>query len=370
MNHFGLTDGQLVVVLAVVIGFFLLLGCSSRQCKPDVKEVRARSASDAREVAVSLSAVARAAEGPINVLVLSGGGSHGAFGAGLLAGWRERDRPEFNVVTGVSTGALLATHAFLGTLQDDETLREVYTTVRDGDIFRKRWFFTLPFSSSIATLAPLERLIARVVTDETIDRVGHAGSRRLFVATTNMDEGRLKVWDLTALAREEEYDTYRAVLLASSAVPGIYPPVELNGALHCDGGVREQLFIREVMIDLAQARASSIAIHVVLNGQIDVAPACVQPNLLPLALRGVEVLAAAASVGNLYQSKAVADSVKATWRLARIPAQFPVAFGAQTFDPAGMQELYREGVWFGKEGTWEQAVPEVEDATRAIEVKP
>lgn len=350
--------------------FLPILGCASRDCAPDATAVRTRAMSDSRVLAASIEKTVRESTGPFNVLVLSGGGSHGAFGVGVLSGWRESGRPEFDVVTGVSTGALIATHAFLGAPEDDKVLEEIYTTVRDGDIFRKRWFFTLPFSSSIATLAPLERLIARTVTDETIARVTAAGPRKIFIGTTNLDEGRLKVWDMSALARAGDYATYRAVLLASSSVPGLYPPVEINGALHCDGGVREQLFLREVMLDLAQARAKDVTIHVILNGQVDAGATCVQPSLLPLALRGVEILAAASAVGNLYQSKAVADAIKAKWRLARISPFVDVPFGAQTFDPEGMRKLFEDGWTFGKENSWEAQVPAVQDATRVFEVKP
>ncbi len=51
----------------------------------------------------------------LELLGISGGGENGAFGAGLLNGWTERgDRPEFFLVTGISTGALSAPFAFPG----------------------------------------------------------------------------------------------------------------------------------------------------------------------------------------------------------------------------------------------------------------
>jgi predicted acylesterase/phospholipase RssA len=67
---------------------------------------------------------------------LSGGGDNGAFGAGLLIGWSER-RPTFKIVTGVSTGALIAPLAFVGP-EYDPLLADMYTTIDQTDIFRKR----------------------------------------------------------------------------------------------------------------------------------------------------------------------------------------------------------------------------------------
>ena len=376
-----MTDGQLLLVLSGVFALFLFMGCSARKCPPDVAAAASRERTlagvgiktenaESRAIAASLESVARSAAGDLNVLVLSGGGSHGAWGAGVLKGWRKATppRPQFQVVTGVSTGALLATHAFLGQEADDQVLETFYTTVRDGDIFKKRWFFELPFSDSLAVLDPLERLIAKVITNDVIDYVAtEARSRRLYVATTNLDAGKLKVWDMTALAAAKDYARYRQVLLASSAVPALYSPVDIDGYFHSDGGVREQLLVRKVMLELARARATGVKVWVILNGQIDVDPTCVQPRLLSLAQRGVEILAAASGMGNLVQSKAVADSVGAAWYLSRIPTGIPLSFGAQEFDPEGMRLLFEWGETFGIEGTWETAVPVIEDATRVLE---
>lgn len=340
----------------------ILYGCSGRECPPDpVARPRAGEA----PVSAVVSRAARLAD-HLDVLVLSGGGSHGAFGAGLLKGWREATppRPPFQVVTGVSTGALLATHAFLGRAEDDLVLERVYTTVSDWDIFSARSLVTLPFSTSLTTLEPLESLIAEFVDDRAIDAVAEqAPARALFVATTNMDDGRLKVWDLTALAVAHEYQLYRKILLASSSVPVLHPPVYLNGVHHADGGVREQLLLREVMFALSGAR-SGATVHVVLNAHLQPEQTCVQPDLVSIALRSVDVLTGATAVGNLYQSKAVADLVGAQWRLARIPEEFWVGFGAQSFDPDGMRRLFNEGVMFGRENLWEATPPDVPDATR------
>jgi predicted acylesterase/phospholipase RssA len=333
----------------------LLTGCAARVCQPEPKT---------RSEPTMRAALARVAQaGEVHVLALSGGGSRGAYGAGLLNGWRESGtRPRFNVVTGVSTGALLATSAFL---EDDETLERIYRGgVTSAGIFTTRSTLSLLWSDSLTSLAPLERLIEREITDAVIDLVGEEEGRALFVATTSLDSGLVKVWDMGEIARRHEYGLYRKVLLASSSVPAIHSPVDLNGVLHADGGVREVFVLRAMMLGLRGAR---VTVHVVLNGKLNVEPVCVQPRLLDVAKRGVEVLAAASAVGTLSQSYATVQSVGGKWRLARIPDDLPLGFDAMNFDPHGMTGLYEVGRAFGKSGMWEESVPGIEDATRALE---
>lgn len=333
----------------------MLVGCRQRECPPE--EPRPRSEPTMR---AALARVAQAGE--VNVLVLSGGGSRGAFGAGILKGLgKAGKRPRYNVVTGVSTGALLATSAFLG---DDATLERLYAGgVTTADILRKRCILTLPFSSSLTTLGPLEALIEREITDELIDKVGAEAMRSIFVATTNMDRGLLRVWNMGDIARRHEYALYRRVLLASSSVPFMHPPVYIDGVHHADGGVREVLLLRAVMLGLQGAR---VTIHVVLNGKLNVDEMCVQPGLLSIATRAVEVLATASAVGTLYQSHATAQSVGARWLLARIPDSLPLGFDAMTFDPVGMKALFDYGVATGETENWETGPPLVSDSARVI----
>src|SRR5262249_9179198 len=91
---------------------------------------------------------------PANLPAASGGGDNGAYGAGLLIGWTERgDRPEFKLVTGVSTGALIAPFAFLGPGYD-EVLRKVYTDVTPSDIFESRSLLTAVFNDALSDTTP------------------------------------------------------------------------------------------------------------------------------------------------------------------------------------------------------------------------
>jgi hypothetical protein len=170
----------------------------------------------------------------LNVLALSGGGQNGAFGAGFLKGWSTADtRPEFDIVTGMSTGALLATHAFLGTPADDAVLEAIFTDITADDIFRKEGLLgVIGGAPSLLNTAPLVALLEKYITAEVLERVAaeQDKGRRLLVGTTNLDYNRTWAWNLGLVAKQggpEALKLYRRVLLASSAFPIMLPPVEI-----------------------------------------------------------------------------------------------------------------------------------------------
>ncbi|MBY0460968.1 MAG: patatin-like phospholipase family protein, partial [Gemmataceae bacterium] len=190
---------------------------------------------------------------PQHVLALSGGGLFGAYSAGVLDGWsRTGTRPEFDVVTGTSAGALIAPFAFLGSEYDTHAMR-LYTGVRARDIFRVRSLVALPFSDAFATTEPLRGLIEQNVTPDLMARIAdqHRAGRRLYVGTTDLRTRRAVVWDMGAIAGRpapEGVNLFRDVLLASAAVPGVFPPVPFRITVdgreeteyHVDGGITAQ----------------------------------------------------------------------------------------------------------------------------------
>jgi predicted acylesterase/phospholipase RssA len=212
---------------------------------------------------VDLGAAVTRPDGPIarpstfNVLVLSGGGAYGAYSVGVLAGWSEAGtRPEFDVVTGVSTGALIATLAFLGSGRDPD-LKRFYTHLTNRDLFVRRPSLSALLSDALADSRPLERLIEQAVDADLLRQVSieHAKGRRLYVGTTQLDARRLVVWDMGAIAsrgRARDLALFRQVLLASASLPGLLPPVsipvDVDGKqyeeMHVDGGVTASLFFR------------------------------------------------------------------------------------------------------------------------------
>jgi hypothetical protein len=345
--------------------------CTSRHCER-AGEAVAKYHFRAESVRAAFEAQAKTQSQPVDILVLSGGGSHGAWGAGVLRGWRENaehPRPrKFQVVTGVSTGALLATHAFLGEPDDDTLLQEAYTKVKTKDIYRSK---LLPFallSDSLKSSAPLKRRVSRYVTEETLERVAQAGReehRRLYAGTVNYDTGRLVIWDLTAIAMDEtnrhRLELYRQVVLASASIPILVPPVKIDGNLYADGGARAQLFFESGLLpDLHEVSHTNLTLYVIVNGKLGMETNCVSDCLKDLTLRTLDMLLDANGIGDLYHLKYELDRVGfGKFRLARIPRDFPVTNSA-VFEPDAMRKLYDEGVRFGKGGQWERQIPEID----------
>jgi predicted acylesterase/phospholipase RssA len=208
-------------------------------------------------------------------MALSSGGSDGAFGAGLINGWTASgNRPTFSVVTGVSTGALMAPYVFAGPSYD-EPLRDAYTKVTASDIFEAG-----NTGESFLDTWPLKELIDKQITPALMADIAaqHVAGRRLFVTTTNLDAGRFMVWNMGAIAvhgGDDAIKLFRNVLLASSSIPGAFPPVfidvEANGKrfqeMHVDGGVGGQFFVAPaaLMSSTSQFRIPATQLYVVVN---------------------------------------------------------------------------------------------------------
>jgi len=200
-----------------------------------------------------------------SVLVLSAGGQTGAYGAGFLKGWGDRsdlqpDRSQIDMVTGVSTGAMMATFAYLGSssnprtrAESDAALEAQYTQLRDEDVFRKRGLLEMLWSNSVYDTQPLWTRIGDLVSDALLDAVvaeADETRRLMFVGAVNADSGAFEVFDLVALARDrspQRRACYTAAILASAAIPGAFEPVFINGRMYIDGGARRNVFfVQEV----------------------------------------------------------------------------------------------------------------------------
>jgi hypothetical protein len=166
----------------------------------------------------------------MDLLGISGGGDNGAFGAGLLNGWTERgDRPTFFLVTGVSTGALSAPFAFLGSARDAQ-LKNVYTEITLADVIVQRWYTAAIWDDAMADNAPLFRTISRYLDEAMLSEIGkaYADGRLLLIATSDLDAQMPVIWNIGAIAQSghpSALDTVRRILLASSAIPGAFAPV-------------------------------------------------------------------------------------------------------------------------------------------------
>ena len=303
---------------------------------------------------------------PLNVLALSAGGKYAVYAAGLLKGWSESGtRPQFDVVTGVSAGALLAVYAFLGP-QYDARAEEQFVNVTRRDLFRIRPVRGVLTGGAVASTEPFAELIERELNDAVVAEIAkaHCAGRRLFVATGNRTSLRLAIWDLGAVAasgRPDAAQLVRKIILASSSHPGFAPAVEfdvtLNGAhyceLHGDGGNLVQAFVRT-----ANGLPPGSNVYVVSAGKLYRDPVAERP-------RAFSTVAAAASntlyalfradAANIYSLCAVTRS---RFHLIATPPDVTVKPGSLSFDRDDQIRLFDSGYRQALAGTdWRSTPP-------------
>lgn len=308
----------------------------------------------------------------LNVLAISGGGSDGAFGAGVLKGWTESGkRPHFNIVTGVSTGALIATFAFLGSDWDAE-LERFYTHVTGEHIYTDKGIAGL-FDESLYDTAPLRGAIEKVVTPRLLDAVAaeHNKGRRLYVATTNLDTGQVVVWDMGGIAASmhaARVDTYRDVLVASAALPGFFKPVYVRHSeqgskaqMHVDGGVKAPILLRSFMVEGPQKKKS---IYMLVNGKLSLkAPtkAPVQATVLEISKRSIYELMRGLTYKTIYQSYVTTRQSSGDFRILYVPDDAQDIEDGLRFDPKEMKRLFDVGVRIGRQpSNWGDEPPRLE----------
>ncbi len=340
---------------------------------PDFPDVRAwagrPSAAMERDLELSFrqespTDFVRGADGVVRYphLTLSGGGANGAFGAGFLQGWTETGRrPVFKIVTGVSTGALMAPFAFLGPTYD-EALREFYTTTATRDIFAiGSLLFSLLRGDSLADTGPLASLIARHVDDALLGNVAaaHRAGRRLYVGTVDLDAQQFVVWNMGAIAvsgRPDALELFRKVVLASASIPIAFPPVffdvEAGGRrydeMHVDGAVAAHVFLNggvfrwSIIRERAGLGPAREDIYVIHNGQLRGDPRPTRRSLRSIATRVLEASGRSAVVGDLFRIYAFSLREQAEFQWITIPQGVDLS-GAEVFDPVTMRELYQIG---------------------------
>lgn len=317
-----------------------------------------------------------------NVLAISGGGSNGAFGTGLIDGWdASGTRPQFFLVTGISTGALVAPFAFLGGEYDAEIGR-LFTSVTTEDIYKKKSFFgilrsLIGSSDSIADSEPLASLLAQNIDEEMLNDISkaHSEGRRLYVATTNFDARKLVVWNMGAIASSghpKAPELFRSIILASCsmpvAFPAVYFDVEAGGQtydeMHVDGGVVTEVFFYGNILDLDEAaknlgikRQGNDRIFIIRNNQIGVRYEEVELDVLSIAGRALSSLTSTQGVGDLYRIYAVTQREGIEFNLASIPQDF-VPNPKEAFDPVEMKRLYDLGYNMALNGyPWDKLPP-------------
>ncbi|HEX4533355.1 MAG TPA: patatin-like phospholipase family protein [Rhizomicrobium sp.] len=242
-------------------------------------------------------------DGHAAVLVLSGGGAWGAYGAGFLSGWTQRpkdnwpQRPTFDVVTGVSTGAIMAPFALLGPDYDRE-LQSAFRGVSGDNLFSSRNVLTLPWWNSLNDPKGLEEQLHGAFDDPTIAALRAAAQQRrtVWAGAVNFDTGEFTEFNLSALTRDLAPDQARDAIteriLAASAVPAFFPPRFINGCMYMDGDVRENVFISKLHGAVKAAAGTPTPkadIYVVVNGTVGTHRVLTENSLLGIAVRGFEI---------------------------------------------------------------------------------
>lgn len=308
-----------------------------------------------------LARVASSSDGSVDVLALSGGGAGGAFGAGLLVGLSERGiRPEYEVVTGVSTGALIAPLVFAGPEWNDELIA-AYSSGHADSLAQANWFGAL-FGTSIYDGQSLRKLVERFVSDELIAAVAResARGRMLLVATTDLDREETAIWDMGAIAATggpRARELFIDVLVASSSIPGAFPPVLLSvehdgrtfQEMHVDGGASVPFFVApQIAMDPADSPAAlrGGSISVIINGQSAPPTQTTPLNTMSIASRTFFAMADSSARVSLAQVDSFARSVGMNYRFTMIPRDYPFG-GPMAFD--GMRELFEYGRRCGKQ---------------------
>ncbi|WP_245300018.1 patatin-like phospholipase family protein [Methylocystis bryophila] len=314
------------------------------------------------------------------LLSLSGGGDNGAFGAGLLVGWTAHgDRPKFKLVTGVSTGALIAPFAFLGP-EYDGPLTEVYTTIDPEKVFEKRFLPVAALAQdALSSTHPLYELISHYVDEPLLARIAaeYEKGRLLLIQTTDLDAGRPVIWNIGAIAasgRPEAIDLVRHILLASASIPAAFPPVmfdvEAAGKpyqeMHVDGGAVSQAFLvppslNTITVLRKEGYRRNVVAYVIRNGRLVTEWTDVEKLTLSIAEKAVSTMINYNGVGDLYRIYLQTQRSKAAFNLAYIGEDFRAPHPYE-FDTAYMRALYDYAFAKASKGySWRHAPPGFED---------
>lgn len=301
--------------------------------------------------------VVAAADGSIDILALSGGGAGGAYGAGILVGLSEAQaRPKYEIVTGVSTGALIAPLAYLGSDYDD-VLTEAYSGSASENLMQSRGIGAL-FGVAIYQGAPLRELVDNFITDDLLAAIAreYATGRLLLVATTNLDREEMVIWNMGAIAARggpEAKQLFIDVLVASASVPGVFPPVMIevydNGQvfqeMHVDGGASAPFFVAPdiaLATDYSPAALHGAHVYVISNSQLTGQARTTPYNTVAIAGRSFSAVMNHSTRALLAQTDAFARRNEMSFVFTSIPRDYPYE-GSLAFDREEMSALFAYG---------------------------
>ncbi len=311
-------------------------------------------------------------------LSVSGGGDNGAFGAGLLVGWSESGtRPSFKLVTGVSTGALIAPFAFLGSTYDPQ-LRTIYTDITPSEVYQRRSLIDAVFNDALSDTAPLFQLISRYANADLLAAIAreYRKGRLLLIGTTNLDQQRPIIWNIGAIAASGQpgaLDVFRKILLASASIPGAFPPVmidvEAGGhryqEMHVDGGAVAQTFLIPPQVGIIFRQRGNLPVrdrhaYILRNGRLDPEWSSVDRRLLSITGRAIATMIHYSGYNDVVRLYSSAQRDGIDFNLAYIGADFTTE-RKENFDQAYMRALFQYGYRKARNGYRWFKVPPIMD---------
>lgn len=299
----------------------------------------------------------------LDFLALSGGGQWGAFGAGVLRAWSESGtRPSFRGVSGISTGAIIAVFAFLGSDYDD-TLQELYSSFSTDQLIEETLVSGIVSGTALTDTTKLAGMIAKYVTPEIMAQIAaeHRKGRRLLIGTTNLDAGRPVSWDIGAIANSGEpgaLDLIRGLIRASSAIPVAFPPVFVNvetpdgktyDEMHVDGGASSQVIFVSPEIPIAALTRSALGrnlnrrLWVIVNNDLVPPHRTLRARITDIGGAAVSSLIRSSGTGDLYRLYATAERDEIKFNAGWIPGEVPCPDPLEEFDRKFMRCLYEVG---------------------------
>lgn len=261
-----------------------------------------------------------------NVLALSTGGQYGAYSSGFLTGWSEAgSRPEFDVVTGASAGGIVAPLAFAGS--EFDPLLQLNVGVDQGKLFRQRSLLSvLSGADAIYDVSGLERRVRNAIDADLISAIAarRAAGAEVLIGATDLRSGRLDILDVgqvagdPSLPLDEKLDCVTEAVMATSAIPGLFPPRAVGDALYADAGIRQHVLLEGVAEGIRRAtgrRKGSIRVtaHVLINADLAVRPVPVERRLVDVAQRSFDLVIDEGLRASLEETVAVAK--RSGWRL-------------------------------------------------------
>lgn len=312
-------------------------------------------------------------------LALSSGGPHGAFGAGLLAGWTAHgSRPDFKIVTGISTGAIIAPFAFLGS-QYDPGLEDLFTSTSTKTLVRFKGLGIVLDPDSLGDSTPMLHRMQKIVDETFLAQVAkeHNRGKRLLIGTTHLDAGKLVVWNMGKIANSGHPDAlklFHQVILASASIPGVFPPVMINveadgiqyDEMHVDGGVKAQFFLTEALTNIKEfsdsafktALSAKKEIYVIRNGKLAPDPKPVEPNIIDILKRTSDDMTKTAVRDSLYRLYVFAQKTGADFNFIGVPDSYEFIETKEYADEAEMIRLFNEGYKQAIDGpVWQTKLP-------------